>query len=110
MSDYPAEFEKLYKGGATKCNGSSRKEAAYKVYVRMKKLGPNSLGSIINRIQTKVNTNVIVQVQSYGRVFVYDQLGEIVSQDDAICVNREEGESTDAMMLRAVKTLEERIA
>lgn len=30
--------------------------------------------------------NVIIQVQSYGRVFIYDQLGKVVPQDDAICV------------------------
>ena len=68
-----------------------------------------SIGEIINDIQSKVNTNVVVQVQSYGRVFVYDQLGEIVTQDEAICVYREDGETTDEMIGRALVCLKDRI-
>lgn len=30
--------------------------------------------------------NVVVQIQSYGRVFVFDQLGLVVEKDQAICI------------------------
>ena len=61
-----------------------------------------SIGKVIDDIQTKVNTNVVVQIQSYGRVFVYDQLGEIITQDEAICTYRKDGETTDDMIERAL--------
>lgn len=67
------------------------------------------IGDVIDEIHNKVNTNVIVQVQSYGRVFVYDQIGEIVPQDEALCAYREDGETTDELMLRAVNLLKDKI-
>ena len=30
--------------------------------------------------------NVVIQVQSYGRVFIYDQLGIVVDEEEAICI------------------------
>lgn len=42
---------------------------------------------LLNQIaQKNPLVNVIIQVQSYGRVFIYDQTGEVVSQENAICI------------------------
>jgi hypothetical protein len=51
---------------------------------------------MINQLYSKIQeqclqkdlkaVNVMVQIQSYGRVFVYDQMGLVVDKDQPICI------------------------
>lgn len=47
--------------------------------------------------------NIRIQVQSYRRVFLWDQLGIIVHEDEAICIN--EGDSIDDRIAKAYEKL-----
>ena len=60
--------------------------------------------SKLHDIQSKWNTNVTIQVQSYGRVFVSSHL---LDEEDTVCVYRGEYESTEDMIVRGLVKLEQ---
>lgn len=63
----------------------------------------SNIGKIIDEIHDKINTNVVIQVQSYGRVFIWDQLGKIVDEENAICVIRsDDNETTESLIMRGL--------
>lgn len=50
----------------------------------MEKMTNNEI--LENIFKTNPRVNVVIQIQSYGRVFVYDQLGIVVDEEEAICI------------------------
>lgn len=67
----------------------------------------NKIDILLKQIFEKVNTNVIIQVQSYGRVFIYDQKGKIVDIEDAICIFPN-GKSVEEKIIAGLERFEQK--
>ena len=50
----------------------------------MEKMTNNEVLEKVFKLDPRIN--VVIQIQSYGRVFIYDQLGVVLDKDEAICV------------------------
>ena len=64
---------------------------------------------VISKVEQYGNysTNICIQVQSYNRVFIWDQLGHWVSKEEAICIY--EGNSIDERIVKAYQELLQKI-